>query len=77
MEDWLKCQISPLVKYRQNQTPKLVTLLTRIFCSVILELYDMNVSVYYKNMYSDWVITRVSSFWINFVTISVYVGHFC
>ena len=20
MEDWLKCQISPLVKYRQNQT---------------------------------------------------------
>ena len=22
MEDWLKCQISPLVKYRQNQKPK-------------------------------------------------------
>ena len=22
MEDWLKCQISPLVKYRQNQNQK-------------------------------------------------------
>ena len=23
MEDWLKCQISPLVKYRQNQNQRL------------------------------------------------------
>jgi len=23
MKDWLKCQISPLVQYRQNQTVKL------------------------------------------------------
>ena len=30
MEDWLKCQISPLVKYRQNQNcipPIVLTLL--------------------------------------------------
>jgi len=28
MEDWLKCQISSLVKYRQNQKPKYVEQIT-------------------------------------------------
>ena len=36
MEDWLKCQISPLVKCRQNQ---IVTLLILVLYSSILFQY--------------------------------------
>ena len=33
MEDWLKCQISPLVKYRQNETKR--NQVTNVYVSVL------------------------------------------
>ena len=38
MEDWLKCQISPLVKYRQNQTKP--NQATNVYVSVLSVFQD-------------------------------------
>ena len=45
MEDWLKCQISPLVKYRQNQNKTK----TKYICNSISAhtIYQIRVAVYY------------------------------
>jgi len=46
MEDWLKCQISPLVKYRQNQKTKTMAIII-VYADMaiqwsLLELDDWN-----------------------------------
>ena len=38
MEDWLKCQISPLVKYRQNPKNRLECQQSLLFFSTVMEL---------------------------------------
>ena len=46
MEDWLKCQISPLVKYRQNQ-PKVIVYIANIteLLSYTLHVKQVSVSI--------------------------------
>ena len=49
MEDWLKCQISSLVKYRQHRIRrKEYSVLSYVFASVLYALYkeaDMYITV--------------------------------
>ena len=55
MEDWLKCQISPLVKYRLNQTkPNLIQKLTFQENTVLYYLlYCYSKYVKYQTKYVD------------------------
>jgi len=54
MEDWLKCQISPLVKYRQNQNQKI---------PINLYLYHTN-----QLVSTDWRLRGASNWSANWET---------
>ena len=48
MEDWLKCQISPLVKYRQNQNQNTIH---DVFISLLFNIILLYWMIYYSEPY--------------------------
>ena len=67
MEDWLKCQISPLVKYRQNQTKtKLQT--NKIFSLILDENNNLlNIAKISLTILQNFCFPSVSWFMIHFI----------